>query len=196
MALDLSSSQSVLDFWFGAPGSPEYGTARDEWFSQNAGFDRQVIERFGPLIEQALKDELADWANEPQSALARILLLDQFTRNGYRGTPQAFAGDALALKAAQDMVARGWDLLLRPLDRVFIYLPFEHAEDLAAQRQALHLFTKLAEADPQFVGYATWARKHHDVIERFGRFPHRNAVLGQASTPEEEAFLTQPGSRF
>jgi uncharacterized protein (DUF924 family) len=191
-----SSPDEVLAFWFGPPERADLEEPGPHWFSKDAAFDREIAVRFGPLVERALRDELADWGWEHGPALARILLLDQFTRNAFRDTPQAFAGDALALRAARTMVERGQDGLLRPLQRVFVYLPFEHAEDLAAQQEALRLFGRLAEAAPALADYLEWARKHHAVIERFGRFPHRNAILGRTSTPAEIAFLEQPGSRF
>ena len=120
-----------------------------------------------------------------------MLLLDQFTRNIHRGTPRAFAGDALALATARAMVARGEDVELSTLQRVFVYLPFEHAEDLAMQHESLRLFEQLGDA-----GFLDYARRHAVVVERFGRFPHRNAILGRASTPEEIEYLKQPGSGF
>jgi uncharacterized protein (DUF924 family) len=176
----------VWRFWF-ADGMQ----ARPEWFRKDAAFDAEIRRRFGPLIDAAIEDRLDGWGDDAASALARIVLLDQFTRNVFRDTPRAFAGDAQALAAARAMVASGQDLELAPLQRVFVYLPFEHAEDLDAQHEGVRLFERLGLED-----YAEWARKHLTVIERFGRFPHRNAVLGRPSTPEEEAFLAQPGSRF
>ena len=135
-------------------------------------------------------------ADAPEPALARVLLLDQFTRNAFRDTPRAFAGDARALKAAQAMVAARQDAALAPLQRQFVYLPFEHAESLPMQDEAMRLFGALAAEQPQFADLLEWARRHRDIIARFGRFPHRNALLGRASTPDEEAFLLLPGSRF
>ncbi len=181
----------VLDFWFGAAD-----TARDAWFRKDPGFDAQIRQRFGPLVELALVGGLADWDAAADAALARVLLLDQFTRNIFRGTPRAFDGDALALALARSMVARGADQALAPLRRVFVYLPFEHAEDAEAQGASLRLFGALAAAHPALASYDDYARRHATVIERFGRFPHRNAILGRPSTPEELAYLSQPGSGF
>jgi uncharacterized protein (DUF924 family) len=186
-----AQAAAILRFWFG-----EQDEARAEWFRKDAAFDALIAERFAGLIEQALDAGLADWADSADSALARILLLDQFTRNVFRDTSRAFAGDALALTAARTMLARGHDQLLPPLRRVFVYLPFEHAEDRAAQQQSLALFAALAAADAKLADFDDYARRHAAVIERFGRFPHRNAVLGRESTAEELAFLEQPGSRF
>ena len=169
---------------------------RAEWFRKDADFDALIAGRFGTLVEQALKAGLASWAHRPDSALAQVIVLDQFTRNIFRDTPRAFAGDALALAAAQAMVARGDDVALPPLRRVFAYLPFEHAENEAMQHESLRLFAALTAADASLASFEDYARRHAEVIERFGRFPHRNAVLGRESSVEELAFLEQPGSRF
>jgi uncharacterized protein (DUF924 family) len=188
--------REVLDFWFSAPGSPAYGQERAEWFRKSDAFDAEIAQRFGPLIEQALRDELHDWDAQPEGALARIVVLDQFTRNAFRDSPRAFAGDVLALAAARAMVASAQDMALLPVQRAFVYLPFEHAEDLAAQDEAVRLFTRLAAQTPALNGMLDYALRHRAVIARFGRFPHRNALLGRASTDEELAFLREPGSRF
>jgi uncharacterized protein (DUF924 family) len=185
------TAAAVLQFWFGDEAVP-----REAWFRKDPAFDRRIAQTFGAQIEQALAGGLTAWDATPDGALARIVLLDQFTRNAFRDTPHAFAGDALALAAAQALRARGDDLALPPLRRVFAYLPFEHAEDMALQRQSVALFESLAAADPALEPQADYARRHALVIERFGRFPHRNAVLGRVSSAEEEAFLQQPGSRF
>jgi uncharacterized protein (DUF924 family) len=186
-----AQAADVLDFWFAGSTAP-----RAEWFKKDAAFDALIAARFGALVEQALAGALADWAREPRGALAQVIVLDQFTRNIFRDTPRAFAGDALALSAAQAMVARGDDLALPPLWRAFAYLPFEHAEDRAMQRESLRLFAALAAADASQANSQDYARRHAEIIERFGRFPHRNALLGRVSTDEELAFLQQPGSRF
>ena len=186
-----AQAAAVLDFWFAGSAA-----ARAEWFRKDAGFDALIAERFGALVDNALSGALSTWAGEPDGALAQVIVLDQFTRNIFRDTPRAFAGDALALAAARAMVARGDDLALPPLQRVFAYLPFEHAEDRAMQHESLRLFAALAAADASLAGFEDYARRHADVIERFGRFPHRNALLGRESTAEEVQFLRQPGSRF
>ncbi|WP_409970223.1 DUF924 family protein [Piscinibacter sp.] len=188
--------QEVLDFWFGAAGSAERGKARAAWFRKDPAFDALIAGRFGAQIEQALAGGLREWEAEPGSALARILLLDQFTRNVFRDTPRAFEGDALALPAARRMVARGHDLALAPFERSFVYLPFEHAEDMAAQDEAVRLFERLAAASPECADMLPYSHRHRDIVARFGRFPHRNAILGRASTAEEAEFLLQPGSGF
>jgi uncharacterized protein (DUF924 family) len=186
----------VLEFWFGPPELTDMEPLAQRWFAKDEAFDREIARRFGPLIEEALAGRLQDWAWQGPTALARILLLDQFTRNAFRGTPRAFAGDALALQAARAMVAGQLDQELQPMKRQFVYLPFEHAEDLAAQDEGIALFTRLAEEAPALADTLAWAHKHRDVIARFGRFPHRNEILGRASSSEESSFLSQPGSRF
>lgn len=188
-------ANAILDFWFGAPGAPERGTTRDVWFRKDPDFDEEIRRAFGNAIESALAGDYAEWERTPEGALARVLLLDQFTRNVFRETPRAFAGDAQALATAERVVAGGGDRTLTPHGRWFLYMPFEHAESVAAQRQSLALFGALSQQmnDP---GPLEWAQKHADVILRFGRYPHRNAILGRESTPEEIAFLAQPGSRF
>lgn len=189
------SAAEVLAFWFGAPGDEEYGQARRAWFIKDPAFDATIARRFGPLIEEALGGGLASWCTTPQGELARILVLDQFTRNVFRGSARMFAGDAQALAAAREMVDDGRDRELIPVQRWFCYLPFEHAEDLAAQERAVQLFETLRD-DPQAGGALEWALRHRDVIRRFGRFPHRNEMLGRTSSAAEIEFLAQPGSRF
>lgn len=189
--------QDVLDFWFGAPGSPEAGQPRRAWFVKQDDFDATIRTRFGATIEQALAGGLRDWdAAGPQGTLARILVLDQLMRNAYRNTPQSFVGDALALAAARALVDAGADRTLPPLQRAFVYMPFEHAEDPTMQERAVELFGVLAAAHPGFDEMLDYAHRHRGVIARFGRFPHRNDILGRASTPDEIEFLRQPGSRF
>jgi len=191
-----SEAGDVVDFWFGPPGSPEFGTARKSWFVKDAAFDATIRERFGALVERALRGELATWGDKPRSALAQVLLLDQFTRNAFRGTARAFAGDARALAAASRMVGERQDESLPAFMRGFVYLPFEHAEGLAMQDEAIRLFTKLVNDAPEQADMLDYAHRHRVVIERFGRFPHRNEALGRQSTAEELAFVKQPGSGF
>ena len=186
----------VIAFWFGSTEPTASTTPRAEWFRKDEAFDAQLRERFGACIAQALAGGLADWDLTPHGALARIVVLDQFTRNVFRGSARAFAGDALALAAARAAVARGDDRRLVPVMRPFVYLPFEHAEDAAAQAESLRLFGALAAEHPEQADLLEWARRHAVIIERFGRYPHRNALLGRASTPEETAFLREPGSHF
>jgi len=180
----------ILDFWFG-----DGTAARAEWFRKDPTFDDAIRDRFGEAVEAALGGAYADWTATAQGALALVLLLDQFTRNIHRDTPRMFAGDARALAVADAVVAAGRDRELGAHRRWFLYLPFEHAEDPAMQERSVALFARLAE-DTGLSEPLEWARKHAVVIHRFGRYPHRNDVLGRASTPEEIAFLAEPGSRF
>ncbi len=191
-----ADAQAVLDFWFAPEGDPERGTLRPMWFRKSDATDRRLAERFAPLIERALRGELVGWSAQPASALAHILLLDQFTRNTLRDTPRAFAGDARALRAATAMVGARHDDALPPEQRAFVYMPFEHAEGIAMQDEAVRLFTRLAAEAPVLADMLGYAHKHRDVVLRFGRFPHRNEILGRQSTAEELAFLREPGSRF
>jgi uncharacterized protein (DUF924 family) len=186
--------EEILEFWFGQPGTAGYPSARDEWFRKDPAFDALIRERFSAPIVTALAGGFADWT-APRAALARILLLDQFTRNAFRDTPRAFAGDALALPLAAAAIARGDDRKLPAFERWFMYLPFAHAESLPAQQRALELFGRLRDTTGLTEPLA-WAERHAKVIQLFGRFPHRNAILGRESTAEETAFLAAPGSRF
>ncbi|SHH42901.1 DUF924 family protein [Massilia sp. CF038] len=191
------SPQDVLDFWFLPPGSPGHGEQRALWFRKDDEVDAAIKTRFGGVLEQAVAGGLREWDEQGAAGvLARILVLDQFTRNAWRGTPASFSGDALALAAAEGLVARGADRGLTPLQRWFVYMPFEHAEDARMQEQSVALFGALAAENPGFEGALDYAHKHRGVIARFGRFPHRNPILGRASTPEEVDYLAQPGSGF
>ena len=188
-------AESILSFWFGPEGSPVRGAERDVWFRKDAAFDEEIRKTFGDAVAIALAGGYGEWCALPLGSLARVLLLDQFTRNLYRETPMAFAGDTRALATAQDAVARGMNRELDRYGRWFLYMPLVHAEDRAAQRRSLELFATLAQ-ETGLTAPLEWARKHADIVERFGHFPHRNAILGRKSTPEEEVFLGQPGSRF
>lgn len=191
-----TEAAAVLDFWFAPASSPEHGSARKAWFAKDAAFDGEIRERFGSVVEQALRGELDGWSADARAALGRVVVLDQFTRNIFRGTPRAFAGDRQALAAASEMVGSRQDESLPPLMRAFVYMPFEHAEGIAMQDEAVRLFTRLAAAAPSIEPMLDYAQKHRAVIERFGRFPHRNDILGRQSTAEETAFLSEPGARF
>jgi uncharacterized protein (DUF924 family) len=196
-----SGSPAILDFWFGPPGTAAHGLPRSCWFEKNPAFDAEVRRRFLADWEAAAAGRRDAWLDAPRDALALVILLDQFPRNMFRGEARAFASDARALRVASRMIDQGFDCGMRPVERWFIYLPFEHAESLAMQERSLALFGGLlTDADSSIAGdFASaydYARRHHAVIARFGRFPHRNAVLGRASTPEEQEFLRQPGSGF
>jgi uncharacterized protein (DUF924 family) len=181
----------ILEFWFG----PAPHATRDVWFRKDPAFDAMIVQRFGAQVEAALRGAYRDWTATPHGTLARVLLLDQFTRNIFRDTPRAFAGDEQALAMASAAVDARHDRALDHYERRFLYMPFEHAEDPRAQERSLALFGALASdlGDPDTF---QWAEKHATIIRRFGRFPHRNAILGRAPTAEEVAFLQQPGSRF
>nr|WP_034335784.1 DUF924 family protein [Herbaspirillum sp. B39] len=197
---------AVLDFWFGPDWErlPAHQVAERQkklWWSKNPDIDAECRTRFAPLVQQAAANQLDDWTESPRSMLALILLLDQMPRNIYRDTAQAFAHDELARQCSHLALAMGLDADLPPLARVFLYLPLEHAEDLDDQEYVVQLMGALAKAasaedKATFDGYADYARRHHAVIARFGRFPHRNRILARESTPEEVDFLKQPGSSF
>lgn len=200
-----SDAQIVLDFWFGdAPIATEMAQLKPwtgRWFSRDEVIDAQIRARFSSLAEAALRGECDDWADTPRGLLALVIVLDQFPRNLHRDSPLAFAGDARARQLANTAVQRGDDRTLAPVERVFVYLPFEHAEDLELQARAVALFDALrVEAAPGLAGafssFHDYAIRHRDVIARFGRFPHRNRVLGRDSTAAELDYLAQPGSGF
>ena len=184
----------ILDFWFAARGSAEHGKTRELWFRKDAAVDQSMRARFGGAVETALAGGFGEWTT-PRGALARVLLLDQFTRNIYRETPRAFAGDTLALGISMAAVANRDDQSLMPVERWFLYMPFVHAEDPAAQETSLELFARLRDetglSEPD-----VWAERHAVVIRRFGRYPHRNAILGRESTPEETEYLATGGRSF
>ena len=180
---------AILAFWFGR------GDRDKRWFEKSAAFDEEVRRRFLALHAEGAAGNLAPWRDEPADCLALIVLLDQFPRNMFRGTPRAFATDAPALDTAKHAVARGYDRAMRPSERMFIYLPYEHAESLEEQMRACELTAPLVDF-PETDDVYRFAVAHRDIIQRFGRFPHRNAILGRASTAEEDAFLNEPLSSF
>ena len=199
-AMDDTAPAEVLDFWFGAPPL----APRAEWFRKTDAFDAMVRARFAAVVDEALAGALpAGWHATLQGRLAQIVVLDQFTRNLFRGSARAFAGDAQALALARSMVGSGEHAALHPLQRWFVYLPFEHAEDLSLQHESVRLFSALAADAPAGSELAAslgdaldYAHRHRDVIVRFGRYPHRNAALARPSSAEERAWLLQPGSGF
>jgi uncharacterized protein (DUF924 family) len=188
-----STSAEVLLFWFG-PAS-ERGKAHKHWFVKSEAFDLEVRQRFLAVYEEAAAGKLTHLKESAADCLALIVLLDQFPRNMFRGTPRAFATDPLALETARHAVDRGFDRSLLPVERLFVYLPFEHSEALADQDRSCDL-TRALDAYPETNDVYRYALAHRDIIRRFGRFPHRNAILGRASTPEELEFLKGPGSSF
>lgn len=181
----------VLAFWFGS--GADYGVPHKRWFEKDAAFDAKIRRRF-PNLADRLRASGA-WLGSPRECLARIIVLDQFPRQLYRGRAKAFAYDRFALQAAKRLVEKRWDRQLLPVERMFAYLPFEHSESLADQERAVALCKPL-DAFPQTPDTHRYAIRHRDIVKRFGRFPHRNAALGRPSTPEEVEFLKQPGSGF
>ena len=190
---EMESFEAVLDFWFGP--SEARGRQRPEWFRKDARYDAEIRLRFGDLHRAAAAREREPWRASPQPMLALVVVLDQFSRNLHRDDARAFAQDAHARECAAQALDRGDDLVLLPVERVFLYLPFVHSEDAADQDRGVDLMGTL-EAFDATRGQVEWAEKHRVIIRRFGRFPHRNAALGRPSTPAEVEFLAQPGSGF
>ena len=181
----MSDIRDILDFWFAPANKPR-------WFKREDAFDDEIRRRFEAVHERAAAGKLAAWQNTPEGALALVLCLDQFPRNIFRGTARAFATDAKARAVADWAVDRGFDLQFKGDERFFFYLPFEHSEELDDQHRCVELLrTRLP--DPELLRYAV---AHRDLIEKFGRFPHRNPILGRRSTPDEEEYLKQPGAGF
>jgi uncharacterized protein (DUF924 family) len=191
----VSGPDDLLDFWFGPPGSAERERRREVWFMPDPAYDALLRDSFLADQQRAAAGDYDIWSNTPEGSVALLLLLDQLPRNLYRGTPQAFATDARARELAGITIPRGFDQLLPPVWRWFVYLPFEHSENLADQERSVKLFGALP-ATPEHDEAKAYAKQHYEVIKRFGRFPHRNAILGRDSTPEELEFLKQPGSSF
>ncbi|CAA9459794.1 MAG: hypothetical protein AVDCRST_MAG02-2073 [uncultured Rubrobacteraceae bacterium] len=190
-----SSPSEVLDFWFGSEGEPGYGEFRSQWFQKDEAFDREVTDRFGGLYEEAAEGRLDAWREEPEGCLALVICLDQFPRNMFRGDARTHATDGKALDAAKYAIERALDRELPAFQRMFLYMPFMHAEGVEDQRRSVELFEGLA-AEPGGPDVVEYAAGHREIVERFGRFPHRNAILGRETTPEEAEFLTRPGSSF
>jgi len=185
--------ESVLEFWFGPLGAR--GRRRPEWFRKDAAFDGEIARRFGDLHRAASRRELEAWRMSAQPMLALVVVLDQFSRNLYRGDARAFAQDAHARECAAEAIERGDDLTGLPVERQFLYMPFVHGESLGDQDRGVELMASL-EAFEETDDAREWAEKHRAIVRRFGRFPHRNAALGRPSTPAEIAFLNEPGSSF
>ena len=187
-------AQAVLAFWFD-PASHE------EWFAAHPAFDTTIRTRFGETFRWAAEGKLAHWSETPPGWLALLIVLDQFSRNLYRADQQAWAQDVHAQRLAVWGIEEGFDRQLPPIQRVFAYMPLEHAEDISLQRRCIALFESMCESLPaqerdHYTGFLDYARKHEAVIARFGRFPHRNALLGRTSAPEELAYLAEPDAGF
>ncbi|SEN35460.1 Uncharacterized conserved protein, DUF924 family [Pseudomonas sp. ok272] len=195
--------QPLLEWWFGSADHPGDVAAEKGglWFGKRDSQDLEARRRFGDWVQEALAGGLTEWTQRPDSWLALVLLLDQLPRMIFRDTPQAFSGDPRAQQLVAQGIAAGFDQQLRPIQRVFIYLVLEHSESLAVQDDAISRFTELLNQQPEadravFADNLDYAEQHQRIIARFGRFPHRNALLGRESTAQELAFLSQPGSRF
>jgi uncharacterized protein (DUF924 family) len=190
-----ATPEEVLAFWFGREGEEGYLELREAWFSRDPDFDHEILDRFEEVYEEAVAGELEAWKEEAQSCLALIVVLDQFPRNMFRGDVRMYAADGLALAAARHAVERAYDRELPPFQRMFVYLPFEHSENLENQRFSVELFRRLSEeiGSEDLMVYAV---QHLRIVERFGRFPHRNEILRRRTTPEEAEFLKEPGSSF
>jgi uncharacterized protein (DUF924 family) len=195
--------EDVLSFWFGKLDADGFATEEQskKWFSRDDDFDAEISRLFRSDYDLIAAGKREGWLDAPRSSLAYVIVLDQFARNMFRRSPQAFAADPRALQAAQASVDLRFDRELRTAERVFLYMPFMHAEDLAAQDRCIDLFEGCAAEVPErvrdrVIGNVKYARAHRDIIARFGRFPHRNTVLGRTSTPDEIEFLKQPGSSF
>lgn len=187
--------QTVLDFWFAKQderGRPQY---RDLWFSKDPGFDEEILARFYNFYLAGTAGFLKSWEETPKTALALILLFDQFPRNMFRGTALAYATDHLAQEICRKMLAKGWHKKMHPIERLFIYLPLEHSEDRFHQNLSVALMKTLMDRDKMTTVYS-YALLHKMIIDKFGRFPHRNEVLGRISTEEEKAFLKENSNMF
>jgi uncharacterized protein (DUF924 family) len=182
--VSVATIEEIIRFWFEELGPKD-------WYRKDPSIDAAIGTRFGGVLGALRSGVPEGWLGTPQGYLAAILVLDQFPRNMFRDQPRAFATDAQALALAKRAIAEGMDLKLKPEERAFVYMPFQHAEDAAEQGRSIELYTALG-----IPSNLDFARRHKAIIDRFGRFPHRNAVLGRASTKEEAAFLKEPGSSF
>ena len=195
--------ESILHYWFGG-ATDDAEIVREKsalWWKQDSKVDAEIRRRFEMMLNAEIKNEFASWSSSPRGQLARVLLCDQFPRNMYRDSPRAFDYDERARKLSRDALDTGRDKKLRPVERVFLYLPFEHSETVDDQALSLRLFTELVEDVPEtdksaFQKQLGFAQKHKEIIDRFGRFPHRNAILGRQSTAAEAEFLKGPDSSF
>jgi uncharacterized protein (DUF924 family) len=190
-----SRAQEVLEFWFGREGEPGYGEFREEWFRKDPEFDARVTQRFLDLYEQAAEGGLDGWREDAKSCLALVIVLDQFPRNMFRGDGRTHAADGAALEASRHAVEHALDRELPAFQRMFLYMPFMHSEEQEDQSRSVELFGLLAD-EPGGPDVTSYARGHREIVERFGRFPHRNGILGRETTSEEAEFLKTEGSSF
>ena len=184
----------VLDFWFGREGDEGYGEFREAWFRKDAAFDEEIRDRFLGLYEEAASGAHDYWREDARGAVALVIVLDQFPRNMFRDDPKTYATDGKAPETARYAVERALDREFSPLERWFLYIPFMHSEEIEDQRLSLDLLERLGkvgDSDPM-----PYARGHMEIVEKFGRFPHRNEILGRETTVEEAEFLRAPGSSF
>lgn len=186
-----AEAQAIHDFWYGPAGSDTFGENREEWYKASDEFDDACRDAMSAQFEAAAQGALENWTDHLISGIALCLLLDQYPRNTFRGSPRAFATDAMAREASHRIISNRLDTAMIKVQREFVYMPFMHSEELEDQEYCVELFADLGDANN-----LDFAVRHRDIVERFGRFPHRNAILGRDSTPEELAFLTQPGSSF
>ena len=193
----------ILEFWFSARelDAPQIDSRMERWFGSDPALDQQIRDEFGPLVEEALAGRHEDWAATAEGRLALILLLDQFCRNIFRGTARAFAGDRRALKLCVEGSMDNKYGVLSPVQRVFFFMPLQHAESIGVQEKSVRIYTALAESvsgtlRETFLTFAQFAELHRDIIARFGRFPHRNLLLGRANTPDEDAYLAADAPSF
>lgn len=194
---------AILEFWFGDALNSPKALARQapRWFTADESFDQLVRDRFNDDVAAAMQGELDAWPSTANGRLALVILLDQFTRNIHRGAPAAFAGDEQALRLCMDGIVRGHDVELHPVACGFLYMPMQHSEDIAVQERSVEHYASLLQRTPPAYRKSIemnldFARQHRDLIRRFGRFPHRNEVLGRAATPEEKEYLEGGGERF
>lgn len=187
----MTLQDKVLSFWFGDPSSVQYGQAQSFWFQSTPEIDQNIKDLFEPDYNDAVSGKLPQLLDSALGSLTLVILLDQLPRNMYRNTAKAFATDSLALDTAKHSIKQGFDKTLPEFQRKFFYLPFMHSENLGDQEQCIALYKAITA--PENLDYAI---RHRDIIARFGRFPHRNAMLNRTSTAEEIEFLKQPGSSF
>ncbi|MSO65309.1 MAG: DUF924 domain-containing protein [Alphaproteobacteria bacterium] len=187
--------EQIIDFWFGPPGSLGRDQPRERWFKKDLAFDQAIRDRFAAASARAHAGELDAWLESADGCLALLILLDQFLRNMYRGTPRMYACDDKALAVARHVLERGYDRGVCAVRAWFYYMPFQHSEALADQERSVALFSALPPTGQQDRAGSS-AQRHHEIVARFGRFPHRNAVLGRTSSADEVAFLREPNSAF
>ena len=199
----MENVKTILRFWFGtAVNDLEVAEQCARlWWKKDPQVDNEIRKRFAAILEAAVNGERNEWLRDARGRLALIIVADQFSRNMYRDTPRAFAADKFSLSWCKDGLEEGADRALRPIERVFVYMPLEHSESIEDQNRSVALFRELAEnvsAEQRklFDGYVDFAVRHREIVQRFGRFPHRNAILGRESTAEEAEFLQKPGSSF